>query len=73
MKVLGLNLLKLMQIIMFDDRNKPKTLKKAITRHKTSPPIQRTVAAQPTSSGIKKKVTKRSAMARWIRSRSMRA
>lgn len=47
----------LMHTRMKDDKYRPNILKKAIIRHIASPALQETVAAQPISSGIIKKVT----------------
>lgn len=46
-----------MQTRMKLDKNSPKTRKKAMIRHISSPAFQETVAAQPISKGIMRNVT----------------
>lgn len=46
-----------MHMRIFPDRKRPKILKKEKIRHKVSPAVHMTVAAQPISSGIIRNVT----------------
>ena len=46
-----------MQMRMLPERKRPKILKKAKTRQRTSPAVHITVAAHPISSGIIRNVT----------------
>ncbi len=48
---------------MFPERNSPNILKKEKTLQRTSPAVHMTVAFQPISRGIIRKVTRRSAIA----------
>ena len=61
-----------MQIRIFELKKSPNIRKNIKNRQRISPAIHITVAAHPISSGIIKKVTSKSAMAKWINNRLTR-